>query len=648
MQITLKSMGVFKFSEKISRLRQSWVTKTVILAAFTLTNFALCNNAVAYVNTPSMSKGFTLRLAPISVDPNVFNYLTFTPDVKAIGPLFDDGPLQNYFELIFRHIIRQADAKIHYQPLWGYKAGSNRNYSYYTFLVLALAIVQHESRGIHFRQADGQNCSQISNSLAGFGGRREFGPETRAVLAPIYRNPLRPLIPDCRYVKAAPNVEQMIYAKSGDIGIMQMNARFHPGAMDPTILLNVYRSIDAGIDYIWSGYQELRDKLMSPEFSCIRPTNPFPYRFSEGYSKPAIWASLAVTDWSYTYNGQPLCDVSRPNAQFYDDLMSIVRNDSSIWHKYLPEGSVERDALNEIVANFRAAFSRQMVPERHSALDKILESSSTPYGTWTMPSRTLIVPNHFLRRGRSTIYYGPLAKPKYACGYLTSAGFGRERVRVVSTLPGSDRQGWGVIELPKYVSFAHLGTVAMLKLKKGIWAVRVRNSPRIPRRYGHNNVLYIARRDARRNSPTFALVSTATDKYGRLWYKMIDHTGTVVYAAANFFQPFFKPPALADACKGPYFFVPMADLKRLPPTPKNKKSYLAFVIGKGEVTPKTLPSALATASYVSLSPGQIVTVLKSTVNISTGAKWLKIIVGQSGASTLWAPADRFQPLAGAN
>ena len=643
MQTTMKSMGVLGFSKKIERLKRNWVTKTVILMMFSLPNFAYANFSSPFSN---ISPIFAPKLRPIYVNPNALlrydKFLTFTPDVKVIGPIFGEGSLQYYYELIFRHIIQQADLKIHNEPAWGYQAGSNKNFSYYAFLVLALAIVQHESSGVHFRQMAGDKCDSRANAL------RDIWPNDRWVLAPIYRDPLSPLIPDCRYVKNPSGADQILLdAPTGDLGIMQMNARYHPAAMDPTVLMNVYRSIDAGMNVMWTGFEMLRDQLMSPSLRCIRPTDPFRTKFSKdsGLSKPAIWANLDVEAWSHSYNGQPLCDVSPSNVRFYDDLMSIVRDNSSIWHRYLPKGSLERAALDEIVANFRAAFSKRLVSEHNSALKKILSSSGTPYKPWLMPKRTLIAPTDSLRRGKISVYYAPLIWPQFACGYLSSGGNGVERVRAINTNIDVSGHKLAEIELPAFVSFAHIARqMKLLELRKGILGSPIRRA--IPESQVSYASTYIrmVQRNALGRSPIFSWVETKTDSKGRKWDVMIDSSGVVVYGYARNFQIVDSKTKdlAANACAQSKFFVRMADLKRLRPIYHEGQRYHAVVVGKGQLPLMSLPRADSTVVDYK-GPGARVRVVDVTVN-GLGEQWYKLRADQPGFIYLWAPQSRIQLL----
>ncbi len=620
------------------RLQLKSVTISVIIAAMMMPNFGFAANLLF---TPRKSSQLVTLdgLFKNHIFPDT-QFLTFSPDVEAIGPVVGAGSLEDYYRLIFRHILRQADLKIHNDPVLGYHPGTNDNFSYYTFLLLALAIPQHESRGVHFRQVGGVECDQQANDLI------SIGPGARQVLSPIYRDPLRPLLPDCRYIKSAPLTHQLLFAPSGDIGIMQMNVRFHPAEMDPTILMNVFRSIDGGIDYIWSGYDQLDDK--KGKISCIRPTDPF----DRGYaklpwgpgSKPAIWLSLAQASWSHSYNGQSLCSynvMNENNRGFYRDIMSII-NGTSLYQSYLPEGTIERAALDELVYDFQGAFSRQLMTEKNAAIKAILHSSETPYATWRMPKRTLVAPTHFLKRGRISIYSQPDSEPQNACGYLASGGHGAERVRVLTTTLGQDARAWGRIELPEFVTFAHIASqVKMLELKKGYFASPIRSAPTIDSNGGPSTYIRTISRYPNGGSPVFTWVTTLHND-GLNWDEMIDDRGAVVYANAGNFETFYKPIAPTGACSANNFYVRMADLTKLPPSYVEGKNYLGVIIGKGLLNLMSENRRDATIAN-SLSPGTLVFVVGSKNN-GFGELWYRVLVHKTDTNVLWAPAARVQIL----
>ncbi len=622
---------------KLSRFRLGWVTKTVIVACLLMPNFGYANEQLftPMRPLPPLSlEGLFRDNHPLFPDDQ---YLTFSPDVKAVGPVVGVGSYEDYYRLIFRHIVQVADSKIHDDPVLGYRPGANDNFSYYTFLLLALAIPQHESRGIHFRKTAGDTCHQSANNLS------LITLKAREVLRPTYRDPLRPLLPDCRYLQSTKSVDQMLFAPSGDLGIMQMNARYHPAEMDPTILMNVYRSIDAGVDFIWSGYDQLDDAKQSGGIPCIRPNNPFAYGFLKNdsrysaarFSKPAVWLSLAGASWSHSYNGQSLCSFNVMNASnrgFYRDFMSLL-NGSSLYHTYIPKGTVERAALDEMVHNFQGMFARQPVPERNAALKQVLSLPSGTNSIWRMPKRTLIAPNYFLKRGRIAFYAGPIPEPTDMCGYLAGGGHGAERVRVVNTTIDKNGEMWGRVELPKFVTFAHFASEE-LELKKGVRSSPLRSAMKID----PSTVIRVVYRNG--NSPVFNWITTIDDKKtGMKWDLMMDDHGAAVFAAAKNFQPIYQEGAPSGVCQASDFYVHMSDLKKLPiDYISNNKHYTGVVIGKGILNLMQEDRADSIIGTTRV-PGTTVTVLREQTN-GLGERWYQVSVSKSDTDTLWAPASR--------
>ncbi len=426
-------------------------------------------NYLALISALIMSLGlpFTAR-AKDSVDPvfapkagpvdfmqaNIFQdsrFFTMAADSSQVGPVFpsrtgDQALTQDYVTKVFRHIVVKADQMAHDNTILGYRVGAN-NQGYFTFLVLALTVPQHESRLIHFRESEGKVCSDQANNLL------NQPPSSRRVLGAIYRDPLTPLFPDCRFFSKDEKVNQLLSSPTGDTGIMQVNARYHAPAFEPVMLMNVYRSIDYGIQYVWDGFEEINSN--QKRFKCDFTSNPYnPFSEMKGSKASRQWNLIRAT-WAGRYNSRSVCRYMTKNendVNFQKNLASLVRDDSSMFHRYLPEGSLERKTFLEIIANFRLSFSTEKIKEQTDSLNELLVQKEE-IGKWQSPGRMQQDPTHFLRKGRVSLQAVANDRVASNCGYIKSLGEGAEKVQVFLMITDKFGQQWSEITVPPYATF---------------------------------------------------------------------------------------------------------------------------------------------------------------------------------------------------
>lgn len=357
-----------------------------------------------------------------------FFFYTLAPDIKTTGPVIDfvtpsKTNKQEYVQNLFGYIIKKAsqlykinqgelDAKhfgagnISFYP---YIPGSNKNYSFYTYLITALAVFQHESRLSHFREVPSEYCSQKKNDLtyskkkSGYMGRYALQLQES-----IFRNPYNILTPNCDNLKTQKAVTQLISSSNhDDFGIGQLNIYWHPLVISEEFAFNVYNSIDYSLSYLLEGFSRVRhiieeikifNKKESTKYAnCDFWSQPF----STGRTLDKPYYNLVRATWAGTYNhgapGNPdkVCRFAESNNHdkgFQQTLNSIVLNSNSFYHRYLPENSIERMALNEIVFNFKNIFTQGEQPESNIYLN--LLSTQNYKSTENADPKQYIYSNH--------------------------------------------------------------------------------------------------------------------------------------------------------------------------------------------------------------------------------------------------------------
>ena len=331
-------------------------------------------------------------------------WLTLAPEARTVGPQLAyvkdkvTKNEQNYMRLIFGYILQKAH-QLAFEDYYstcenqedvdnnGAECKTPMNYTYFAFLVGALTVPYHESYLNHFRINDSEkNCDSRSNTLKNAQNRT-----VRSIFNEKYKDEENSfeILPSCDYFFPDESTLQVVSsAKMFDLGIMQMNAFYHKDAINPHNYLNIYNFIDIGLNYYYNGdgnngFNYIRQKIHARYKRCSFRTSPFS---SHKGSTPNFLYGLIRGSW-HRYNlGSPtaenVCTFSTNSGKsksFRRSLNAVIKNNSSLYHTYLPEGSDERRALNEIVYNFRAAFSSgKAKKERNYYINKVLKTDYSP------------------------------------------------------------------------------------------------------------------------------------------------------------------------------------------------------------------------------------------------------------------------------
>lgn len=351
----------------------------------------------------SSKKGRSVTLHPEFFE-NKYHF-TLAPEFEVVGPklTYEQGmdPGQaaaqspEYFQTVFRAIVKSA----HKHAKDFYSEG-DENYTYFAFMVLALATPHHESKLNHFRTVRGELCTPKTNSLeVYFTSSHGNKYETGRFFKEMFKNPYNNFIPDCTDIPSG-NVSTQVLTSTNykDFGIMQINTISHKeDFMQPEDTFNLYNTIDNGVHYLWNmkghygGFSRLQRRISkNDQVSCSHGYDwrNQPFENTRGLKMRSSYLyNLVRGSWAGYYNmgagkQEQVCRFTNPGHATYENdvkfklsLDSLVMHDTSIFHQYLPEDSVERLALQEIVHNFRSIYTQRVEDEKSDYLKMILASS---------------------------------------------------------------------------------------------------------------------------------------------------------------------------------------------------------------------------------------------------------------------------------
>ncbi len=357
-------------------------------------------------------------------------WFTFSNEVKTIGPALQRESSEEYTRLIFRKIIESADklAKEFYQP-----TENSKNHTYYSFLIAAMAVPLHESSLNHFRYTSAKNCIDDNNQML----HPRLQKSAKSILTKYYRDEhsnTGVLLPNCDYFNDQDNVMQAFSSGDfSDYGFMQLNSYYHGHMLYPEYYLNLYNSIEYGASYLYNaktpkrrgngGFRHIRQQIDGEYKECNFRENP--YTDKQGLNEK-IYYRLIIASWDrYNQGNHRVKSVCRyhfnPENKFSSGfkraLDSIVLNDSSPFNKYLPADSLERQAFNEILHNFKAIYNGGK--EKNTALRELLNQTvkqTTP--EFKLPERNRISPTHEIAVHNTVLYKNAKTSLENMCGTI--------------------------------------------------------------------------------------------------------------------------------------------------------------------------------------------------------------------------------------
>lgn len=351
-----------------------------------------------------------IALFSSNAERDSFFFYSLAPEIQPQGPIIDfanptEENKQKYVQNLFGYIVKIASD--HYKKTEGYLSskyfgvgdfkfypyveGSDENYSFYAFIITALSIFQHESRITHFRKVPASYCSQKKNDLTYSKSKNTYmGRYSHQVQESTFRNPYKTLTPNCEDLSDQETVNQLITSSNhDDFGIGQLNIYYHPLVVSEDYAFNVYNNIDYAVDYMLEGFNRVRNiieyiKIENTHNGKFKHCDFWSHPFSGGRLLDKPFYNLVRATWAGTYNhGAPsdaekVCRFAQSNNHdngFKQSLDSIVINENSFYHRYLPENSIERKALDEIVFNFKNIFKSGKQKETNLFLNILANNS---------------------------------------------------------------------------------------------------------------------------------------------------------------------------------------------------------------------------------------------------------------------------------
>lgn len=328
-------------------------------------------NSLAYGSELTVPIGTPFKPVIFSVSGSFRNsnlYFTVAPDVTTVGPMYTEQTEGEYVQETFKNLLQQSHEVAR-------DFHSSDNSAYYTFLVLSLAVPHHESQLTHFRLTEPTNCNQANNQLTSL--RR---PQVRSKMQVLYRSPKSQIFPNCKAVQKEDQIKQVILSgNKDDVGIMQLNPYFHQETVKPYYYLNMPMSAEYGFQYLKGMFNEIYFQADSKYAKCLDTSHPLQLRGTRPtktiLSKlnrklnavRGIWASYnqgnTLTDSVCRIKSRELAD-----KRFLETILAMVVHHTSIYDQYLPKGSVEALAFQELIQNFVNGGE-----EKRENIDKLLE-----------------------------------------------------------------------------------------------------------------------------------------------------------------------------------------------------------------------------------------------------------------------------------
>ncbi len=413
------------------------------------------------------------------VDKNK-NFINIASDIKPVGPIYlennTEKGLSEYVRRIFIAFITGAD-KLVRLDYYNDNPEYHKNYTYYTFLLTALAVGQHESRLIHVKKTQSiDSCpSKSQYVIEEFNRFMKLPTEAlQSTYSPIF-------VKNCKE-----NSYQLLYHR-GDVGIMQFNLKTWKNFLnDPSTLFDTYRNINIGLEILYEGFEIIRNNLYSFNEMCSSNTfleNPFRgQKINGSYTRETKYYRLAITTWSSNYNqGKSLVSFKRlktnerirkkfcyflnPNnskvKRLKEALNSLIITGDSLFHQYLPENSLERKVLEEIVYNFRSIFTANVIEkEKNLYLKELLKMDISNNKNFILPDRFKYRPTHFLKKEEVPFYSEK--REERVCGFIDNTQFNLG-IKVLKY-----EKPWSIVELPLYNIFLNPAREALIVRRTNI------------------------------------------------------------------------------------------------------------------------------------------------------------------------------------
>lgn len=337
------------------------------------------------------------------------SFITLNDNIPYKGLTLEDGKDSIYVKKLFGKLIQEAD-RLAREDFYKPEIGVFKNY--FTFLLTSLQVPFHESSLTHFVKRDDSYCYLTNHflnkeTLQGRGIRehldfeisnlrkeieiaKEKGESTEGHNSLLKRylgwkkvsgaNSIIGYLDDniTAFYKAYGRgddifwscekhlfeqdvIQQMLFSNDyADIGMFMLNAKSHSQVFASGDIFDVDKVISYGLSYLYSGHKNsggfYNIAKNSEGFSCLQGLEE---------SNPSEYAKRLIRGvWSGQYNSGNLsntCRFMNPSHTWARNDQAYFKNfrrifdknlsEGSLWHGYLPAGSIEEKAFLELIDN---------------------------------------------------------------------------------------------------------------------------------------------------------------------------------------------------------------------------------------------------------------------------------------------------------
>lgn len=324
------------------------------------------------------------------------SYLTLSDEVSFSGITSKHGHDDVYVRRMFGKLIQKADS-LSASDLYNSEAGVFKNY--YTFLLAGIQVPYHESGLVHFRQSSDDICSSFSNNIIDpmedsksaivFYEEEVKKIETKLKSKQssdkklklekslkknktrlsnakfligntkgfLESSPYEVPFPHCSKIDRTQKKQQILFSNDyADIGLMMINANKHPKIVKSGDIFHVDRVIDYGMKILYKrGF--LKIARNSERYSCLKGLeNTQPLEYAMRLVRGAWAGRYNSGDYRKTCRFLDTTDIYYSNdVMFLSNLKKTfeIGKGKSFYHKFLPENTLERAALYELLGNIK-------------------------------------------------------------------------------------------------------------------------------------------------------------------------------------------------------------------------------------------------------------------------------------------------------
>ena len=409
-------------------------------------------------------------------------FITLNPDFEKDGPVLTfKNPAHSqqnlkYYEDYVRDMFRILVYEAHHKGIQEHYDKEERlNYTYNVFLITSLATAYHESILTQFRKIHKTLCRSGSSEKRRI--QRVKGVEAnKAPWQSLTYNHSPQLIPCQKAVSNGNHFLNQILINQLDLGVMQINMKYHPQMLIPDNFLSVRQNIRHGVHYLYNSHF-IRLRNGRRKALCVFRKN----------GKPNF-RQLARASWTGYNSGSqnPCVRLQRNNDPRDKKFLSVLKKISSgtsIYHKLLPKDSLERNVLDEIVKNYngitandnvyyRGVITNGSVYYTDNSYTQLLVDEMEKY--YSRNNMKLETPQFTHLMKADTVYYyeRPDVHDTYLCGSLLN----KEKYTAINITRDINRDFYE-IELPRYSHLRNPLREREAYLKKGSYAVNIREVP---------------------------------------------------------------------------------------------------------------------------------------------------------------------------